>query len=66
MRKLFKSMFETNSADSAPETQAKAEEDFFANEPVSYGKQSSGMEVVELSFDDYIRVMKSQERMILR
>jgi len=66
MRKLFKSMFEANSVDTAPEIQAKAEEDFFANEPASSSKQSSGMEVVELSFDDYIRVMKSQERMILR
>jgi len=66
MRKLFKSIFEANNAVTASDNKIKADEDFFANEPVANGKPSSGMEVVELSFDDYIRVMKSQERMILR
>ena len=65
MRKLFKSMFEANNPTSAADSQVKADEDFFAEESTSSGKQSSGMEVVELSFDDYIRVMKSEERMIL-
>ncbi|MGZ8251404.1 MAG: hypothetical protein ACXW1P_03480 [Methylophilaceae bacterium] len=65
MRSLLKSIFETNNAtDVAPIVLAK-EEDFFDDKHNQSGKRHSGIEVVELSFDEYVRMMKSQDKTIL-
>jgi len=65
MKKLLKSMFATNAAVAQHHTAKSHDDDFFGEKSHAYSPAHSGMEVEELSFEDYIRVMKTQEKSIL-
>lgn len=67
MRSLLKSMFETNNATAATQVQIAKDDDFFEDKPAALlpaGKRPRGIEVVELSFDEYVRLMKQEERIL--
>jgi len=65
MKKLLKSMFANNAAVTPQDAAKSHDDDFFGEKSQAYSPAQSGMEVEELSFEDYIRVMKTQEKAIL-
>jgi hypothetical protein len=65
MKKLLKSMFANNAAVTPQDVAKPHDDDFFNEKSSAYSNSQSGMEVEELSFEDYIRVMKTQEKTIL-
>jgi hypothetical protein len=65
MKKLLKSMFANNASVIQHDAAKSRDDDFFGEKSHEYSPAQSGMEVEELSFEDYIRVMKTQEKTIL-
>lgn len=64
MKKLLRSMF-VNGSNEVEEVAPAKEEDFFGDKANYASAAQFGMVVQELSFEDYLYVMKSQEKSIL-
>ncbi len=64
MKKLLKSMFVSGSSE-VEEIAAAKEEDFFGDKANFASAAQFGMVVQELSFEDYLHMMKGQEKALL-